>query len=149
MFEVIDTTIGVAPLLQFLPLTETWAQGLGTCVGFARAWDGSLVLLDSEGQHRYAPPGRFETLEPGEPASVVSMHGTVVYEPRTGRVLEVDLDPEYLDVPLVFDVKEWRECYPRETLDGSSHDIMDLGYWTLEGYVPANPEFRKDIHAGL
>lgn len=62
MFTVIDTKTGEYPDLWEIALNEEWAKGLMYCdmEGFAIEEDGTLILLDECGKHRYCPEGRFE-----------------------------------------------------------------------------------------
>ena len=62
MFTVIDTKTGEYPDLCEIALNEDWAKGLMYCdmEGFAIEEDGTLILLDECGKHRYCPEGRFE-----------------------------------------------------------------------------------------
>ena len=61
MFTVIDIKTGEYPDLWEIALNEDWAQELMYCdmEGFAIEEDGTLILLDECGKHRYCPEGRF------------------------------------------------------------------------------------------
>ena len=60
-FHVIDNLTGKAPDLEEIALNETWAKGLIYCdmQGFALEEDGTLILLDECGGHKYCPAERF------------------------------------------------------------------------------------------
>lgn len=62
MFTIIDTKTGEYPDLWEIATSEDWAKGLMYCdmEGFAIEEDGTLILLDECGKHRYCPEGRFE-----------------------------------------------------------------------------------------
>jgi hypothetical protein len=61
IFRVIDTKTGTEPDLEEIALREPWAKGLIYCdmEGFAICDDGTLVLMDECGAHRYPPADRF------------------------------------------------------------------------------------------
>lgn len=62
MFTVIDKITGKEADIWEIALHEKWAQDLVYCdmEGFAIEEDGTLILLDECGRHRYCPEGRFE-----------------------------------------------------------------------------------------
>jgi hypothetical protein len=48
-----------------------------------------------------------------------------------------------------FDLREWRQQYPDESLSGSDHDILDFGYWYDGGdssmeYEPPAEDWREE-----
>lgn len=62
MFTVIDVKTGEYPDLWEIALNEEWAKSLMYCdmEGFAIQEDGTLILLDECGGHKYCPEGRFK-----------------------------------------------------------------------------------------
>lgn len=62
IFRIIDKETGREPDIEQIAATEDWADGLMwmDMEGFALLEDGSLLLLDECGNHRFCPSGRFE-----------------------------------------------------------------------------------------
>lgn len=61
-FTVIDNKTGEEADPYDIALNEDWAKSLMYCdmEGFAIEEDGTLILLDECGRHKYCPVGRFE-----------------------------------------------------------------------------------------
>lgn len=77
--------------------------------------------------------------------------GNITVNADTGKVVTYTPDPpengeyDYNNISK-FDIDEWRNENPDETLEGNDLDILDLGYWTNEGvYESPDYTWRKEI----
>lgn len=87
--------------------------------------------------------------------SVESTWGYLLASCATGIVVDHCLTPDideqtcYLENIHRFDIDEWKETYSKSKLV-SSIDILDLGYWMIEGeYCPSEPSCREIIKSIL
>lgn len=85
--------------------------------------------------------------------NVGGSHGELEVSVSSGYVLGCDLiaeqDGEYMDI-VRFDIWEYAKEYPNETLGGSHVDILDIGYWMIDGtYEPPREDWRNDYRLAL
>jgi len=85
--------------------------------------------------------------------------GELEVDPETGEVLYYY--PRYYDADALegedynkiarLDVQEWRETYPNREMAGDTvHDILDWGYWTVDGvYEPPCESYRMDLKLSM
>lgn len=80
--------------------------------------------------------------------------GHLLVELEHGLIVDrLDYEPdgvpgtaESYDFIAKFDVAEFARTYTDETIAGTHVDILDIGYWTVDGqYEPAEPSVRADI----
>ena len=99
---------------------------------------GYLVVEGFEVKNRTKPQKNRETI-------LRSSHGHVIFDSRTGLVLETDLDKGFGAMPIYVNIPEWQAAYPGETLGDDEHDILDFGFVSSDGeYEPPALEWRKD-----
>ena len=80
-------------------------------------------------------------------------YGVLICDASTGNVVEYHRENSdwkkpgdgYDDITRL-DADEWRAAYPGETLEGSSHDILDFGSWDKSGtYCGPEQDWRDEF----
>ena len=71
--------------------------------------------------------------------TAMSSHGTFSFDDKTGKVLSIDLDTEFGQLPLTVDVFEYKNHYTAAFT--GDVDVLDIGYWTVDGLY-AEPDHR-------
>jgi hypothetical protein len=81
--------------------------------------------------------------------SIRSSNGVITIDLSTGAVRAVYGEiawTKHIKMIARFDLAEYREFYRDGGGKDTSFDILDIGYWTVDGeYVPPSAAFRKDI----
>ena len=75
---------------------------------------------------------------------VISSNGTFTINNDGEIIAEFYIEPHKI---VKFDIKEYFQTYPNEVgCDSFTIDILDIGYWTSDGYYEKpEPEFRDDV----
>ena len=74
--------------------------------------------------------------------AVTGSWGDLSVDSGTGKI-EYNPGGDYANITR-FDVAEWKRTYPREPLAGMTVDILDIGFWTDNGYCPPEEQWRKE-----
>ena len=82
-------------------------------------------------------------------AIVYSSHGEIVIDSDTGKVLEVNPfespDPDFIRgyKDVTFDLAEYYSHYKMKVGSEDTFDVLDLGFYEKDKYLPADKGFRE------